>query len=387
MTSAFKNKFPFGKVPAFDAPEGPIYESTAICTYLAESSAEKERLLGSTPYEKALIAQYVSLADNEFMPPLRSWVLPLCGFMPYSEALVAKARADSLSLLATLDDILLPRTFLVGEQVTLADICLSTGLYLVFKFVLDPELRRKFPNVTRWYLTCLAQPEFQCSGKTPYTDDDLLCSEVVTTPKSCFTMKEDFSKDASKSCSMKACPKECSKPAASQHDEEEEEAVVEKPAKNELDLLPPSPFVLDAWKRFYSNSDTIPTAIDYFWKNWDPKGYSMYRLTYKDNAELTKVFMSSNLIGGFFQRLEHMRKYAFGSMCVFGKDNDSEISGMFIIRGGPELPEMFKDVPDFDSYVVEHVDSSDPSIQAEWNAYLAWEGEFKKPFADGKIFK
>ncbi|KGG52346.1 hypothetical protein DI09_185p10 [Mitosporidium daphniae] len=395
MTSTFKSKFPFGKVPAMDAPEGPIYQSTAICTYLAESSTEKERLLGSTPYEKALIAQYMSLADNEFMPPVRSWTLPLCGFMPYSEELVTKARSDSLSLLTTLDSILLSKTFLVGEQITLADICLSTNLYVAFLYVIGPELRKKLPNLTRWYLTCFAQPEFQCSDKALYTEDDLLCKEPLTTPKPCISTKSECSK-ANKSCSAAKCPeankscstKACPKPAAVNHDEEdEEEAVKEKPVKNALDELPPSSFVLDAWKRFYSNNETTPTAIDYFWNNWDPKGYSMYRLTYKDNAELTKIFMSSNLIGGFFQRLEHMRKYAFGSMCVFGEENNSEISGMFIIRGGPELPEMFKEVPDFDSYVVEHVDSSDPAIRDEWNAYLAWEGNFKKPFANGKIFK
>jgi elongation factor 1-gamma len=34
-----------------------------------------------------------------------------------------------------------------------------------------------------------------------------------------------------------------------------------------------------------------------------------------------------------YQRLDKMRKNAFASMCVFGIDNDSSISGIWIWRG------------------------------------------------------
>ena len=83
--------------------------------------------------------------------------------------------------------------------------------------------------------------------------------------------------------------------------------------------MPPSPLNLEEWKRVYSNNDTRPTAIDWFWEHFDPEGYSIWRVDYKYNDELTKVFMSSNLIGGFFNRLERARKYAFGSLIVLGE--------------------------------------------------------------------
>ena len=83
--------------------------------------------------------------------------------------------------------------------------------------------------------------------------------------------------------------------------------------------MPPSSFILDEWKRVYSNNDTRPTAIDWFWEHFDPEGYSIWRVDYKYNNELQKVFMSSNLIGGFFNRLERARKYAFGSLIVLGE--------------------------------------------------------------------
>lgn len=43
--------------------------------------------------------------------------------------------------------------------------------------------------------------------------------------------------------------------------------------------------------------------------------------------------MSCNLISGMFQRLDKMRKAAFASACLFGTDNDSSISGIWVWRG------------------------------------------------------
>lgn len=49
--------------------------------------------------------------------------------------------------------------------------------------------------------------------------------------------------------------------------------------------------------------------------------------------ELTKIFMTLNLVGGFFVRIEKLRKYAFASICVFGEDNNNVISGIWVWRG------------------------------------------------------
>merc|ERR1712106_881948 len=66
---------------------------------------------------------------------------------------------------------------------------------------------------------------------------------------------------------------------------------------------------------------------------FDHEDYSIWKGDYKYNDELTMVFMSCNLIGGMFQRLEKLRKNAFASACLFGKDNDSSISGIWVFKG------------------------------------------------------
>lgn len=175
---------------------------------------------------------------------------------------------------------------------------------------------------------------------------------------------------------------------ADDDDEDDLKANKEPEKPNPLDALPKSTFILDAWKRFYSNNETRPDAINWFWDNYDPAGYSIWKLSYKYNSELTKIFMSSNLVGGFFQRLEKVRKYAFGSMCVFGEDGNNEIGGIFVFRGS-EVPEDVKDVADYESYTFSKVENlEDPSFRELFGDYLAWDGKFGgKKFADGKIYK
>lgn len=96
--------------------------------------------------------------------------------------------------------------------------------------------------------------------------------------------------------------------------------------------MPKGTFDVDDFKRNYSNeAETV--SIPYFWSKFDPENYSIWLGEYKYNDELTKVFMSCNLIGGMYQRLEKMRKAAFASCCLFGDDNNSSISGIWIWRG------------------------------------------------------
>src|SRR5947209_15042680 len=73
--------------------------------------------------------------------------------------------------------------------------------------------------------------------------------------------------------------KEAKKAKEIEPEDEEEEKPAPQP-KSKLDFLPPSPFVLDEWKRFYSNNKTRPDAINWFWEHFDPKGYSIWRVDY-----------------------------------------------------------------------------------------------------------
>ena len=94
--------------------------------------------------------------------------------------------------------------------------------------------------------------------------------------------------------------------------------------------------------------------------------------------------MSSNQIGGFFNRLEASRKYLFGSVGVLGAANSSVISGAFILRGLEHEP-VVNVAPDWESYNYTKLDISKDADKAFFEAALAWDLELDgKKWADGK---
>ena len=97
--------------------------------------------------------------------------------------------------------------------------------------------------------------------------------------------------------------------------------------------------------------------------------------------------MSSNLVGGFYHRLEAARKYAFGSLLVLGTDNNNSIAGYFVYRGS-DIPDVVKDCPDYESWTFTKMDIKDPKQKELFAAYLAWDDVVEgKKCADGKVFK
>ena len=122
--------------------------------------------------------------------------------------------------------------------------------------------------------------------------------------------------------------------------------------------------------------------LTYF--SFDKEGFSVWRVDYKYNEELTLTFMSSNLITGFFNRLEASRKYLFGSMGVLGTNNNSVISGALILRGQDVKP-VVEVAPDWESYEFKRVDLENPEDKTFFEAALAWDLEINgKKWADGK---
>lgn len=94
-----------------------------------------------------------------------------------------------------------------------------------------------------------------------------------------------------------AAPKPKAKQPDPEEDDDEEVAPAAPKAKHPLESLDKPNMVLDDWKRKYSNEET-PLALKWFWNTCTfDKDYSLWRVDYKYNEELTLTFMTSNLIG------------------------------------------------------------------------------------------
>lgn len=334
-----------------ETDEGCLYESNAIAYYVA--AAHKPELLGNGAFESALVQQYMGFADNELNGPIAAWYYPLAGYTPINEALMKKGKEDLIKSLTILDKILLPRTFLVGERITLADIVVVCTLFNVLGKLLEPVDREPLINLTRWFLTCVNQPEFM-----HVIGSFTLCTKTMEAAKPIV---------ASTTVSG----------AAEKKLEEEEETSSQ------------SGFNLENWKRFYSNNPVRPTGLTYFWGTFDPEGYSAWRVTYKYPESLKMIFMTCNLITGLFNRMDHLRKIAFGIMSIFGESNNNQIEGVFIFKG-QELPAELMDVPDYESYTWTRMDLGQPKEKELLEDFFADEGKFngiELAFNQSKEFK
>ncbi|KAF9902770.1 hypothetical protein BX616_001809 [Lobosporangium transversale] len=374
-TAEWIAKFGASQIPAFEGTDGTIIiESGAIAYYLAHLKSDST-LIGRSNTEETYIQQWVQFVDCQIVPSLSGWLYPILGYSTYNKVFETQVIERLQHHLKTLERHLTKKTYLVGERVTLADIAGATGLYHGYKLLFDAEFRKSFPAVTRWFTTIVNQSNFKAVA-----GDFVFCENALkyTAPKKEST-KEKKPKEEK--------PKEAPKPKAKEPEPEEEVQEAPKP-KSKLDLLPPAKMPLDEWKRQYSNNDT-PVAMKWLWENIDlTTDYSIWKVDYKYNDELTKLYMSNNLAGGLMNRLERARKYAFGCLVVAGEDNANIITGYFIVRGNAEeMIEEITDAADYESYTWIKV-NVDEEEKKKIDQVFAWEGSVDgKPIQDGKVFK
>jgi elongation factor 1-gamma len=91
-----------------------------------------------------------------------------------------------------------------------------------------------------------------------------------------------------------------------------------------------------------------------------------------------------------FQRLEKLRKNAFSSMCLFGENNKSAISGIWVWRGQDLAFDLSPDWQiDSGSYDWKKLDANAEDTKKLVEQYFKWEGADEKgrKFNQGKIFK
>lgn len=243
------------------------------------SQNEKTTLLGKTKQDYASILRWLSFANTEILSPLGGWFRPILGRDPYNKKNVDDSSKAALKAVHALEEHLLTHTYLVGERLTLADIFTAGIIARGFEYFFDKKWRAENPNVTRWYETVYNLPSYTAvAGPLSFIDEAI---KNVPPKKEAAPKKEQ--------------PKAAPKPK--KEEVEEDEAPPAPKAKHPLELLPRATFVLDDWKRKYSNEETREVALPWFWENVNFEEYSIWKVDYKYNDELTLTFMTANLIG------------------------------------------------------------------------------------------
>ncbi|TEB33915.1 elongation factor 1-gamma [Coprinellus micaceus] len=368
----FLAKFPHGKIPPSRVPMA----SSSSSRPPSPSTAANANLLGSSKEDAALVEQWVHLVETEvdiYTDLVRGIT---SGVIPYNKPTHTAFLERQTRALKTINQHLASNTFLVGERVTLADLWVAVLFQKAVGLTVDAAARKNLPNLVRHLETVANQPKVKD-----------IYGEIVYAEKAVQFVPPAKEK-APKAEKAPAAPKPKA-PKPKDDEEEEPDVPAEPKAKNPLDDLPKSTLNLEDWKRAYSNKETrgADGAIEWFYANNDPTGYSVWRVDFKYNEELTQTFMSANQITGFFNRLEASRKYIFGSVGVLGESNNSIITGTFILRGQDAEP-VVNVAPDWESYSYTKLDLTKDEDKAFFEGALAWDLEVDgKKWVDGKNLK
>jgi len=374
-------------VPSFESDDKKtqLFDANAIAYFVGS-----EQLRGGAALEdRTAVVQWLSYGSTELASAVASWTFPALSLVESTPALVQRAKDDLKREFAFLNEHLKTRTYLVGERLSLADIGVAADLLLAYKHVADEAFRKPFANVNRWFLTVVNQTHFKkvvgevaLAVKAPEFDAKLFAQNKGNAAAA-GAKKQEKPKQEKPAPAKKEAKKEVEA-------EEEDEVLAEEPKLTDpFATMPKGNFNMDEFKRTYSNNDTVTVALPYFWKNFEKEFYSLWYCEYKYPTELSMVFMTSNLIGGMFQRIERLRKNAFGSMCVWGDDSSNTIAGVWFWKGQELVFPMCPDwTTDYESYEWRKMNPDDENDRKLVDQFWTWEGDLKgKKFAVGKIFK
>lgn len=151
-----------GRIPVLQIGDRFLPESNAACWYLAEGSA----LIPEDRFARADMLRWMFFEQYNFEPnvaTLRFW-LTMIGADRLSEAQrgqIGAKRAGGDAALALMDAALAGRRFLVGDGITLADICLYAYAHVAGEGGFDLSA---YPAVSAWLAAVAAAP-----GHVPIT--------------------------------------------------------------------------------------------------------------------------------------------------------------------------------------------------------------------------
>ncbi|MGO2510393.1 glutathione S-transferase family protein [Marinomonas polaris] len=152
---------PFGQVPAIDDNGVALSDSNAIITYLEKRYNDGYEWMPSDPIEYAEVQRWLSVAAGEVAyGPCAVRLVKLFGLPLDYEA----AKQKTLALFTVLEDWLASRSYLIGEQITLADI----ACYSYISHVPEGGVSlNPYPMIRAWLERVEAQPRFIGMARSP----------------------------------------------------------------------------------------------------------------------------------------------------------------------------------------------------------------------------
>ena len=166
-----KNCSPLGGNPVLETPDGFVFESNAIMRHIARLDTTGALYGGRTLYENSTVDAWLDLCCSE-LDPLSAHISKI---YYYQRPLPADFVADSELVFAGIEQWIENRTYLVGERITIADICVAFSLQPFYRLSGHGEhFSTKFPNVFRLYNAVMKSDAIAAALKAVGGSDSIL---------------------------------------------------------------------------------------------------------------------------------------------------------------------------------------------------------------------
>ena len=350
--NSFAQKTPTTTLPFLETPQGNISESISIETFLANKF--RPDLLGSNILERAKVNQWIEFGSCEIQKCLQEIIYPIFNWKELNKEMSDNANKKLNQNVKILEKQLKHgKKYILGDKITLADIVLFRYLRYFMMLHFPENLRNSLlPKVTKWFENIMKSPEaIEAYGRT------ILCKKQLRP----LNIKIDRSKRLELFKNSKV-----------------------KKEINPLDSLPSSSFNLEQFKTdFMEEKGNKDEIMKKFWKEFDPKGYSLWWLEYQNlSMEGKKLFRMKNSKNFFLERIdEDFKNYAFGIHGVYGKEGDYKVKGLWLWRGN-EIPKEIKENDYFKYMTIKNLKSNNNNDKQIVNEY--WTKTNKNDKVEGR---
>lgn len=416
-SEAFHKLNPLGRVPVLETEEGNLAYTNVIARWICK---KYNKLLGTNRKEELEVESWLEAVRLDLMVARGNFIYQVYGFEKdkcLSKDEFNHHTSHFLDLAQAFEKHLTGKDFLVGSQLSAADIHLIAALEPVLRFVLCPGGRARIPNLVKYFEKHIKEelfkkfygvfqfpeaPIYICFKDCKKHDDHKKCADDHKKGHDDHKKGHDDHKkghdehkkgheehkkgdekkgheDQKKTEKKKEEKKKEKKDDYNDEDEEEAPKEVKKEYK-----FPDSAFKLPDFKTLYVNEPDKAKALEHLWAHWDANAYSFWYLNYdKLPTECKKLFLTNNLMTGFIDRAELCRKHAFGVHGVYGEENDYDIRGVWLWRG-TDMLEPLKEHQQFDVYKYKKLDpknEADKKLIEEYWTHL----ESEKGTVEGRV--
>lgn len=227
-------KNPTGLYPLLETSEGFLTESTAIATYFAQLAGGN--FLGTNALERTLVDQWISYSNSTLASLVSTVNKGIFGTSKVAQKDWNDAAKNLKASVKTLNSALEGKKFLVGNDISIADIVVLHTIMPALQTILDAGFRKAMKNVDAWAQGCFALPAVV---------------KVLGNVKMCAKPLKPIVEVEKKEVKKAQAPA----PAAPKKKEEKK--------KDNVESLPPTNFDLFNFKTFFVNhGDKKGEAVD-----------------------------------------------------------------------------------------------------------------------------